>query len=76
MTLWQNEAKPPAHCKIVFDGLNQLQPFSVPQIWQRFDRLLAEGNIDALPELATRLPQPDADLARQYIGYLKCSSST
>jgi soluble lytic murein transglycosylase len=70
LTLWQNEAKPPAHCKIVFDGLNQLQPFSVPQIWQRFDRLLAEGNIDALPELATRLPLPDADLARQYIGYL------
>jgi soluble lytic murein transglycosylase len=70
LALWLNETKPPAHCRMVFESLNQLQPFSAQQIWQRFDRLLAEGNTEALPELATRLPQPNADLARQYIDFL------
>jgi soluble lytic murein transglycosylase len=70
LTLWLNEAKPPAHCRLVFDALDQLQPFTARQIWQRFDLLLAEGVIEALPELAARLPQADAELARQYISFL------
>lgn len=70
LTLWLNEAKPPAHCRKVFDALNQIQPFTAPQIWQRFDLLLAEGVTEALPDLVARLPQADAELARQYLAYL------
>jgi soluble lytic murein transglycosylase len=70
LTLWLNEAKPPAHCRLVFDALNGIQALNAPQVWQRFDLLLAEGVTEALPELTTRLPPADADLAGMYIAYL------
>lgn len=70
LSLWLIEAKPPTHCRLVFDALDLLEPFTARQIWQRFDLLLAEGVIEALPELAARLPQADSDLARQYISFI------
>ena len=70
LAIWLNEAKPAAICQNVFDALNQLQPFSAQQLWQRFDRLLADAEIDRLPELIHRFAEPDASLAKQYHDYL------
>mgnify|MGYP001764802324 CR=1 FL=1 len=70
LNLWLNEAKPPAHCRLVFEALDNIQALGAQQIWQRFDLLLAEGATEALPELAVRLPPADADLAGRYIAFL------
>jgi soluble lytic murein transglycosylase len=70
LAIWQTETKPAAHCQAVFDALNQIQPFSAQQLWQRFDRLLDDAAIDRLPELISRFSEPDASLARQYSDYL------
>ena len=70
LAIWQNEAKPAAHCQNVFDAQNQLQPFSAQQLWQRFDLLLADAAVDRLPELISRFAEPDASLAKQYHDYL------
>lgn len=70
LTIWLNEAKPPAHCRQVFDGLQKLQALGSPQVWQRFDLLLSQDLVDALPELSARQSPTDADLLRRYLGYL------
>ncbi len=70
LAIWQNESKPASHCQTVFDALNQIQPFSTQQLWQRFDHILADAANERLPELITRFAEPDASLARQYSAYL------
>lgn len=70
LAIWQNDSKPATHCQLVFDALNQRQAFSAQQLWQRFDRLLADDANDRMPELIARFSGPDALLAQQYASYL------
>ncbi len=70
LALWLNESKPPAPCAAVFETLKSAGAIDAVRAWQRFDKLLAAGVRERMPEAVAALPAADAALAGRYLAFL------
>lgn len=75
LALWLNEAKPPAPCMPVFEALKSTGAVDAARAWQRFDRLLADGALERMPEAVGAMNAADASLAGGYLAFLAGSSA-
>ena len=70
LALWLNEAKAPAACAPVFEVLKSAGAIDATRAWQRFDRLLADGALERMPEAVAAMNAADAALAGRYLAFL------
>ena len=70
LALWLNEAKPPAPCAQVFEALKSAGAIDAARAWQRFDRLLADGALERMPEAVGAMNAADAALSGRYLAFL------
>lgn len=75
LAVWLNEAKAPAACTPVFDALKSAGAIDGTRAWQRFDRLLADGAVERMPEALGAMNAADASLAGRYLAFLASGSA-
>lgn len=75
LAVWLNEAKAPAACTPVFEALKSAGALDGARAWQRFDRLLADGAVERMPEVTGMMDAADAALANRYLAFLAGGST-